>query len=194
MSELYECRFKTEYFLQLHEANYLPKVLQDDTLPFLKRVQFAAIAIETSAQIKDELFQALAPHTRRMDELPSEAQAFFVALLPKLYSKHVNQLFKENFTETTHLEQLGQGQFSFFRAVFFRLNEEQRFIDRKVVNIYPTHHATKKEKKEILTIRANPNQLLGMKELMTIVFGNSDLRVTQNALEFIGFLFDHLSP
>lgn len=117
-----------------------------------------------------------------------------MALLPKLYSKHVNQLFKENFTETTNLEQLGQGQFSFFRAVFFRLNEEQRFIDRKVVNIYPTHHATKKERKEILTIRANPNQLLGMKELMTIVFGNSDLKVTQSALEFIGFLFDHLSP
>lgn len=33
-----------------------------------------------------------------------------------------------------------------------------------------------------------------MKELMTIVFNNTDLRVTQLALEFIGFLFDHLSP
>jgi hypothetical protein len=86
------------------------------------------------------------------------------------------------------------GQFNFFKAVFFRLNEEQRFIDRKTVNVYPTHHATRKERKEILTIRANPNQLLGMKELMAIVFGNGDLRVTQNALEFIGFLFDHLSP
>lgn len=32
-----------------------------------------------------------------------------------------------------------------------------------------------------------------MLQLMTIVFGNADLRVTQNALEFIGFLFDHLS-
>lgn len=89
--------------MQLHEANYLPKVLQDESLPFLKRVQFAAIAIETSSQIKDELFQALAPHTRRMDELPSEAQAFFVALLPKLHSKHVNQLFRENFTEIAKL-------------------------------------------------------------------------------------------
>lgn len=29
---------------------------------------------------------------------------------------------------------------------------------------------------------------------MSIVFGNGDLKVTQNALEFIGFLFDHLSP
>lgn len=33
-----------------------------------------------------------------------------------------------------------------------------------------------------------------MKELMSIVFGSNELKVTQNALEFIGFLFDHLSP
>lgn len=33
-----------------------------------------------------------------------------------------------------------------------------------------------------------------MNELMTIVFGSSDLKVTQLGLEFIGFLFDHLSP
>ena len=72
-------------------------------MPFLKRVQFAAIAIETSSQLKDELFQALAPHTRRMDELPTEAQNFFVALLTKLNSKHVNQLFKDNFNEATQM-------------------------------------------------------------------------------------------
>lgn len=29
---------------------------------------------------------------------------------------------------------------------------------------------------------------------MTIVFGSKDLKVTQNALEFIGYLFDHLAP
>ena len=45
VAELYECKFKSEYFLQLHEANFLPKVLQNDTLPFLKRVQFTAIAL-----------------------------------------------------------------------------------------------------------------------------------------------------
>ena len=78
-------------------------MLQDETLPFLKRVQFAAIAIETSSQLKDELFQALAPHTRRMDELPAEAQSFFVALLTKLNNKHVNQLFKDNFTDDSQL-------------------------------------------------------------------------------------------
>jgi hypothetical protein len=38
-----------------------------------------------------------------MDELPAEAQKFFVALLPKLSSKHVNQLFRENFTELSQL-------------------------------------------------------------------------------------------
>lgn len=63
-----------------------------------------------------------------MEELPAEAQAFFVALLPKLSIKNINQLFKDNFTEGQQLEQLGVGQFNFFRAVFFRLNEDQRFI------------------------------------------------------------------
>lgn len=62
------------------------------------------------------------------------------------------------------------------------------------MSVYPTAHSYKKEKKEVLTIKANPNQLVGMKELMVIVFGSSDLKVTQLGLEFIGFLFDHLSP
>jgi hypothetical protein len=53
--------------LQLHEANYLPKILQDDTLPFLKRVQFAAIALESSLQIKQDLFNAISPYIKRMD-------------------------------------------------------------------------------------------------------------------------------
>jgi hypothetical protein len=29
---------------------------------------------------------------------------------------------------------------------------------------------------------------------MVIVFGSNDLKVTQFGLEFIGYLFDHLSP
>jgi len=33
-----------------------------------------------------------------------------------------------------------------------------------------------------LTIRVNPNQLIGMNELMTIVFGNKDIKVTQGGL------------
>lgn len=32
-----------------------------------------------------------------------------------------------------------------------------------------------------------------MDELMIIIFGSNDLKVTQLSLEFIGFLFDHLS-
>lgn len=89
--------------MQLHEANYLPKVLKDDTLPFLQRVQFAAIAIETSSLIKEELFQALAPYTQRMDELPAEAQLFFVGLLPKLHYKHILELFHNNYSEVQKL-------------------------------------------------------------------------------------------
>lgn len=61
------------------------------------------------------------------------------------------------------------------------------------MSVYPTPHAYRKERREILTIKANPNELVGMKELMTIVFGSNDLKVTQLGLEFIGYLFDHLS-
>jgi len=86
VAELYECKFRNEYFLLLHEANYLPTVLRYDSLPFLERVQFAAITIEPLAKIKDDLFQALAPYTQKMDQLPSEAQTFFISILPKLTS------------------------------------------------------------------------------------------------------------
>lgn len=51
----------------LHEENYLPKVLKDETISFLERVQFAALAIEPLGQIKEDLFQALAPYTQKMD-------------------------------------------------------------------------------------------------------------------------------
>lgn len=34
---------------------------------------------------------------------------------------------------------------------------------------------------------------MGMNELMIIIFGSTELKVTQSGLEFIGFLFDHLS-
>ncbi len=98
VAELFEGKFKTEFFFFLHEANYLPTVLKDDTLPFLERVQFAALAIEPLPQIKDDLFQALAPYTRKMDELPSEAQAFFILILSKLSNKNISQLFKDNFS------------------------------------------------------------------------------------------------
>ena len=71
ISELYECKFKSEYFLQLHETGYLPKVLLDDSLNFVRRVQFAALATEPLLQIKDDLFQALAPYSLRIDDLPT---------------------------------------------------------------------------------------------------------------------------
>ena len=49
-----------------------------------------------------------------------------------------------------------------FKGCFLRLNEEQRCIERKVISVYPTPNSYKKEKREILTIRANPNKLVGM--------------------------------
>ena len=45
----------------------------------------------------------------------------------------------------------------------------------------------------MLTIKVNPNDLVGMKDLMTIIFENKNIDVTQGALQFIGYLFDHLA-
>ena len=54
----------------LHQAGYLPKVLKDEELPFTSKVQFAALAIEPLSKIDDELFQALAPYTQKIGQLP----------------------------------------------------------------------------------------------------------------------------
>ena len=122
MSELYECKFKTEYFLLLIEANYLPSVLRDDSLPFLERVQFASLTIEPLPHIKDELFEALAPYTKKMDELPNEAQSFFISILPKISNKNIVFLFKENFSDETQLKKIGPGQFELFKHCFLKVN------------------------------------------------------------------------
>jgi hypothetical protein len=45
----------------------------------------------------------------------------------------------------------------------------------------------------VTVITVNPNKLVGMTELMNVVFSNERLEVVQAALEFIGFLFDHLA-
>lgn len=119
---MYEGKFKTEFFLQLHDANYLPAVLNNDTLPFIKRVQFASLAIEPLFTIKDDLFQALAPYTLKMDQLPSEAQTFFISILPKIDSKNVAQLFRDNFNSDQQLESIGSGQFELFKSCFLRVN------------------------------------------------------------------------
>ena len=42
-------------------------------------------------------------------------------------------------------------------------------------------------------IKRNPNDLLGMDGLLLIVFQNINISVTMSAIEFIGFLFNHLT-
>ena len=69
------------------------------------------MAVHSLVMVKDELFQSLAPYTRRLDELPVQAQKFFVGLLPKLQSKSVLQLFEDNFSKEECLKKMGVGQF-----------------------------------------------------------------------------------
>jgi hypothetical protein len=133
--------------LLLHEANYLPAILRDESLPFLERVQFAAITIEPLTQIKDDLFQALAPYTQKIDQLPSEAQTFFISILPKLTNKNIVFLFKENFSDEAKLTSIGSGQFELFKNCFLKVNEEEKLIERRIVHVYPTPHSYRKEKK-----------------------------------------------
>jgi len=64
-----------------------------------------------------------------------------------MQNKHVSQLFKDNFSTPIQLQSLREGQFAFFRACFLRLNEEQRFLERKVISAYASPHACKKERK-----------------------------------------------
>ena len=109
--DLYDCRFKNEFFMVLHEAGFLPKVLANQEIDFGERVKFAAMAVQSLVMIKDELFQSLAPYIRRLDELPIKAQKFFVGLLPKLNSKSVLQLFEDNFSKEESLKEMGVGQF-----------------------------------------------------------------------------------
>ncbi len=43
-----------------------------------------------------------------------------------------------------------------------------------------------------MTVKVNPNSLNGMNQLMTIIFENKNISVSQEALQFVGFLFDKL--
>lgn len=79
-----------------------------------------------------------------MDQLPSEAQTFFISILSKLSNKNVSQLFKDNFSAEDQLQTIGSGQFELFKNCFLRVNEEERLIDRKMVSVYPTAHSYKK--------------------------------------------------
>lgn len=76
-----------------------------------------------------------------------------------------------------------------FRNCFMLINKERRNIESELVYEKGGYRVSKMEQ---LTVRVNPNELLGMKELMLIIFDNRNIAVTQVALELIGFLFDHL--
>ena len=97
VSEIYEGKFRNEFFLILHQCRYLPKTLKNEDIPFLQRVQFAALAMDSLDKIGDELFEALASHTKKIDQLPLEAQAFFISILPKM-GNHIGTLFRDNFS------------------------------------------------------------------------------------------------
>lgn len=102
----------------------MPTVLRDDSLPFLERVQFAAITIEPLLKIKDDLFEALSPYTQKMDQLPAEAQNFFISILPKLTNENIGILFKQNFKDENKLKSIGCGQFELFKNCFLKINED----------------------------------------------------------------------
>ena len=180
--------------MYLHEINYLGEVLSDEKIPLQKKLAFAALTIEPLSIINEAIYKAIHPFTQKINDTISEQyQDFFVTLLQKMTKKHINHLFQNNFTVKQSIETLGTGQIKLFKNAFLLINEEKKTIEKKVIYHYPTPHSYKKEKKEILTIKVNPNELVGMKELMIIIFENKNIEVTQTALEFIGFLFDHLA-
>ncbi|CAM6004303.1 unnamed protein product [Sphagnum balticum] len=56
VTDLYDCKFKTEFFMQLHEAGLVGRVLKDETLGLAERLRFAAIGLEPLAQLREDLF------------------------------------------------------------------------------------------------------------------------------------------
>ena len=93
----------------LHQSGYLINILKNNELPLLEQVQFATLAIEPLSKIHDELFNALAPYTQKIDQLPPEAQAFFISILPKLTLKDIAELFDNNFSDDEKLKKMGCG-------------------------------------------------------------------------------------
>ena len=93
----------------LHQANYLINILKNNEIPLLEQVQFAALAIDPLSKIHDELFNALAPYTQKIDQLPAEAQAFFISILPKISLKDIAELFDTNFSDENKLKKMGCG-------------------------------------------------------------------------------------
>jgi hypothetical protein len=104
----------------------------------------------------------------------------------------LKDLFEKNFTTKEDLAQMGMGQMSIFKKCFLLINEEEKNIDKKITYAYVSPSSYRKEKKEHLTVKVNPNSLNGMAQLMTIIFENKNIAVSQEALQFVGFLFDKL--
>jgi hypothetical protein len=82
-----------------------------------------------------------------MDQLPAEAQSFFISILPKLTSENIGILFKQNFKDESKLKAIGCGQFELFKSCFLKVNEDERLIDRRFISVYPTPHSYRKERR-----------------------------------------------
>lgn len=178
----------------MFESNYLCKVLTDEALPIDEKIQFASLTIDLIKTISDDIFEALLPYLSAINaNYSKEFQEFFINLLNKLQTSHVKKLFASKFNDQSQLAHIGDLDFKIFQKCFLFINEDSRSIDKTVRYEYPTPHAFRKEKRETLVIKRNPNELLGMDGLLLIVFQNKNISVTMNAIEFIGFLFDHLT-
>jgi hypothetical protein len=129
------------------------------------------LALEPLNQINEVTYKAILPFTTKtVDSLSEELQLFFVNLLEKLTKNHLRDLFQRNFTEKSELSQIGLGQMSIFKKCFLLINEDEKNIEKKVTYNYVSAHSYRKEKKEQLIIKANPNLLTGMNQLMNIIF------------------------
>ena len=194
MFDLYDCTLKTSYFNYLFESNYLCEVLSDSTVSYNNKIEFASLTLDLIKTISDDIFVALLPFMCTVkDSICKEYQDFFISLLGKLQNTHIKKLFAEKFSDLNKLSIIGELDFKIFQKCFLFINEDARHIEKIIKYEYPTPHAFRKEKRETLVIKRNPNDLLGMDGLLLIVFQNKNISVTMTAIEFIGFLFNHLT-
>ena len=124
ITELYEGKFKTEFFLYMNEINYVSTVLQNEEISLEDRLKYTALALDPLAQINEATYLAILPFTTKtIDGLNDELQLFFVNLLDKLTKAHLRDFFERNFSLKENLAQMGMGQMSVFKKCFLLINE-----------------------------------------------------------------------
>lgn len=97
MNEMYESNFKTAYFSYMFEINYLCTVLENDQISLSDKLEFITLATELIKKISDQVFELFLKfliNSSDNEALAEKYQKFFVSVMPKLHTSHLERLFE----------------------------------------------------------------------------------------------------